>query len=268
MIAICVDDEPLVLQLTVSLCKELPALRDAVGFSRAQEALDWLDSNFADIALLDIDMPDMNGLALAAKIKEKHPDTAIIFLTGYAQYAVDAFGLHVSGYLLKPVVRDKLAAEVEHALKDKKPREGARISVQTFGNFEVIADGKNVAFDRSKAKELLAYLVDRHGKGVSRAEIFAALWEEGDYDRSMQKQLDVIIRSLRATLREFGIENILEINKGVLRICPEKLDCDLYRFLQGDVDSVNAYRGEYMSPYPWANMTEAYMTRNTKRLRE
>ena len=70
MTAICVDDEPLVLQLTVSLCKELPGLDDAVGFTRAEEALAYLSGHEAAVAILDIDMPDMNGLALAAKIKE------------------------------------------------------------------------------------------------------------------------------------------------------------------------------------------------------
>ena len=262
MIAICVDDEPLVLQLTVSLCKELPGLDDAVGFTRAEEALAYLSGHEAAIAILDIDMPDMNGLALAAKIKEKSPDTAIIFLTGYAEFAVEAFSLHASGYLLKPISREKLAGEVEYALGQHRTRRTKRISVQTFGNFEVTVDGAAVAFSRSKAKEVFAYLIDRGGKSVTRAEVFAALWEEGDYDRSMQKQLDVIIRSLKHTLTDAGIEDVLEMKKGNLRIRTELVDCDLYRFLQGDADSVNAYRGEYMSPYPWANMTEAYITRN------
>jgi hypothetical protein len=68
----------------------------------------------------------------------------------------------------------------------------------------------------------------------------------------MQKYLDVIIRSLRETLRDAGIEDILEVKGGYLRIKPELLDCDLYRFLKGDPKAVNAYRGEYMQEYPWA----------------
>ena len=104
--------------------------------------------------------------------------------------------------------------------------------------------------------------MDRQGGTVSRAEAFALLWEEGMYDRSMQKQLDVIIRSMRATLQQYNISEILEIQSGSMRICPERVDCDMYRFLNGDPKAVNAYRGEYMSTYSWASLTEAYVTRS------
>ena len=113
---ICVDDEALVLGLTVSLCKELPQKPQAEGFQKAGDALEWLKTHEADIAILDINMPDMDGITLAAKIKEMRPYTAIIFLTGHTQYAVDAFGLHASGYLLKPVSAQRLADEVSYAL--------------------------------------------------------------------------------------------------------------------------------------------------------
>ena len=261
MKAICVDDEPLVLNLAVSLCRELPELREVQGFTRASDALEYLSANSADLALLDIDMPDMDGLLLAAKLKELQPDLAIIFLTGYAQYAVDAFQLHASGYLLKPINRERLAAEVSYAASQHRSRTPPRILARTFGSFELLLDGTPVSFGRSKAKELLAYLIDRQGGRISRAEAFAVLWENGNYDRSMQKQLDVIIRSLRDTLQQYGISEMFEIKSGVMRVFPERFECDLYLFLRGDMAAVNAYRGEYMSSYPWASITEAYMTR-------
>lgn len=260
MRAICVDDEPLVLNLTVSMCRELPQLDDVQGFSRSDDALAWLENNTADVALLDIDMPDMNGLQLAAKIKERCDATRIIFVTGYSQYAVDAFSLRASGYLLKPLSRDRLAEEVSYALGTQAPKKTKDITVQTFGSFAVQVEGRTVSFRRAKARELLAYLIDRQGGSVTRAQAFAVLWEDRAYDRSMQKQFDVILRSLRDTLNEYGIEEIMEIKRGVMRIRPETIDCDLYRFLRGDAAAIKAYRGEYMSSYSWASVTEAYMT--------
>ena len=262
---ICVDDEDLVLRLTTSLCQDIAGNDSLVEpFLYAQDALDWLgDGNTADVALLDIDMPDMNGLVLAAKIKEKSPDTAIIFLTGYSQFAVDAFALHASGYLMKPVSKEKLAEEIRYATTSHPAQaaEMPHIAAVTFGNFDLLVDGRPVLFARAKSKEMLAYLVDRQGGSVTRAEVFAALWEDGFYDRSMQKQLDVILRSLRFTLEEAGIPEILEIQRGSVRVRSELISCDLYRFLAGDVDAVNAYRGEYMSSYAWAELTEAYIER-------
>ena len=252
MRVLCVDDAAPIMEDTVAMCRRLPQITSVTGFTRPREALDWLESHPVDMALLDIDMPEINGLMLAEKLKRKYPDAAIIFLTAFPQYAVQAIKLRTSGYLLKPVSPEELKEEVDYAISKKTTHPSGHIAVQTFGNFEIFVDGETLTFHRAKSKELLAYLVDRGGKGVSRAWIFAALWEEGLYDHSKQKYLDVIIRSLRETLREAGIEEILEIKGGFLRVRPELLDCDLYRFLKNDPAAVNAYRGEYMEEYSWA----------------
>ena len=120
-------------------------------------------------------------------------------------------------------------------------------------------DGKRVLFKRSKSKELLAYLIDRQGMSVTRSEISAVLFEDSDYDRSQQKYLDAIIRSLRDTLREYHIEEILQMDRNGLCIDAEKLFCDMYRFYNGDTEAIKAFRGEYMSSYSWANLIEADM---------
>ncbi|MBR0514083.1 MAG: response regulator [Clostridia bacterium] len=261
MRAICVDDESLLTDYLVSMCRDLPPLTDAVGFTRAKDALHWLKENDADLALLDIDMPDMNGIVLAAEIKKLYPEMVIIFLTGFSEYAVDAFGLHVAGYLLKPITKDRLAKEIEYALSGKQKDPPAHIRVQTFGSFDLFVDGKMVTFKQAKCKELLAYLIDRQGGSVTRAEAFSILWEDRLYDRPMQKQFDVIIRSLRDTLEENGIGEILEIRKGALRVKPEEISCDAWRFFSGDINAINAYRGEYMSAYSWGSYTESFMNR-------
>ena len=259
MKAICVDDERLLMEDTVAMCLSLPEIDEAKGFTRAKDALDWLEEAPVDLALLDIDMPGMDGLELAARIKEKWPDTAILFLTGYAQYAVDAFAVRASGYLMKPVTKERLAADVAYALSGRKKQPDKGVVVQTFGNFDVFVAGRPVSFKMAKCKELLAYLVDKQGSGVTRAEIFSVLWEDRFYDRKMQKQLDVYIRALRETLRTWGIADMIELQKGVFRVRPEAFSCDAYLFFAGDSDAVNAYRGEYMSAYSWASMTESMM---------
>ncbi len=259
MKVICVDDEKLIMEDTVSMCRELPQISEVKGFSHPSEALAWLEDNPVDLALLDIDMPGMNGIELAASIKSKWPETAIIFLTGYPQYAVDAFAVRATGYLLKPVSKEQLSKEVAYALTRRENNLTGHIVVQTFGNFEIFVDGKHVSFKRAKSKEIFAYLIDKQGTGVTRAEIFAALWEDRLYDRKMQNQLDVYIRSLRETLREYGIEEIFEMRRGFLRIWPEKVICDAYLFFAGDSAVINSYKGEYMSTYAWASITESLM---------
>ena len=252
MRALCVDDALPIMEDTVAMCKKLPEITSVTGFTRPREALEWLEDHPVDLALLDIDMPEISGLMLAEQVKRKYPGAAVIFLTAFPQYAVQAIKLRTSGYLLKPVSLEDLREEVTYAHSRKPERPSDHIVVQTFGNFEIFVNGETLVFHRAKARELLAYLIDRAGRGVNRPGIFAALWEEGLYDYSRQKYLDVIIRSLRETLKEAGIEEILEMKNGFLRIRPELVNCDLYRFLKNDPEAVNAYRGEYLEEYPWA----------------
>lgn len=161
-----------------------------------------------------------------------------------------------SGYLLKPLTREALLEEVEYAMMKvqyKPLNRGSRIVIRTFGSFDVFIDGELLAFSRSKSKEVLAFLVDQQGRGVRRSEIHGALWDDQDYGHQQQKYLDVIIRSLRETLKQVGISQILEMKRGLLRVLPETFDCDLYRFIQGDPVAVRAYKGKYMNGYSWAD---------------
>ena len=265
MKVICVDDELPEVERTLGQCAAIPEIAETKGFTVPQEALDWLRDHPADLAILDINMPGMDGITLASRIRTVSPKTAILFLTAHKDYAFDAYAVHPAGYLLKPVPLEKLAAEVRYVRGSRREADPAHIRVRTFGTFDVYVDGRPVSFRLAKSKEILAYLVDRQGSGVTRAEVFAAVWEDSLYDRRMQKQFDVYLRSLRNTLREAGIPEILEMEKGILRVRPDTFSCDAYRFYSGDSSAINAYRGEYMTAYSWASMTEAILFWKTEK---
>ena len=260
MKVICVEDERLLMEDTLAMCRDLPGVEEATGFTSAAVALRWLHKNPVDVALLDIDMPGMNGLELAARIKELEPATAVVFVTGFSEYARDAFAVRASGYLMKPVNRQALENELAYVRSQKPALSDKGVVVKTFGSFDVLRDGQPVRFKIAKSKEILAYLVDRQGGSVTRAELSAALWEDRLYDRKQQKQLDVYIRALKDTLAESGVAQIFEMKAGTLRVVPETFSCDAYRFFAGDAEAVNAYRGEYMSAYSWASDTEGLLS--------
>ena len=260
MRVICVDDEVNSLQLIEALCRRLPQLDEVESFTSSAEALEWMRHNPVDLVLLDVDMPGITGLEMAKIIQKKYPDTAIIFLTGFPEFAVEAFALHVAGYMLKPVSRERLSREVSHALEGRIPRQRPKPEIQTFGYFNLLVDGKTVKFGRAKSKEMLAFLVDRQGSAVNRGQIFYTLWEDRFYDRSMQKQLDVIIRNLRNTLAECGAGDILAMDGGTFRVVPDRFDCDLYHFLNGEPEFIRQFRGEYMNDYSWAEETAGKLT--------
>lgn len=271
MQVLCVDGDARCLEQTLAVCRRMAERPLAAGFTRAAKALEWLEAHAADLALLEFNAADMSGVDLARAIRARCPDIAIVFLTDDRARAIDAWSLlpHVQGCLPKPVGPERLEEEIRHALSDRPrlhatPAEAGRaaprrIQVKTFGCFDLFVDGRAVAFPRSKAKELLAYLVDRRGGVTSRREAFSKLWEDRFYDRPAQKYFDVVVRSLLRTLEANGVGEIVKKGRGTLCVRPEKLDCDFYRFLAGDIRTINAFRGEYMSDYYWASITEAFV---------
>ena len=249
MIAIAVDDEPLMLGALTKAINVSPDITFVADFTSCEDALDYIKSNPIDIAFLDINMRGMGGLALAEKIIGVCPDCKIVFCTGYEEYAIPAFKLHASGYLMKPVSAKDVQAEIDN-IKGIRQREKP-LTVKCFGNFEVYAKGEKLTFKRSKTKELFAFLVDRNGAGVTVAEIGVALWEN-DKEQKNHNYIHQLFRDLRQTLEAIGMEEIFERNNYLYSVNPEKIDCDYYSYLKiGKPEFI----GEYMSQYSWAEVT-------------
>ena len=154
MIAIAVDDEPLMLGALTKAIKASSAIASVASFTSCEDALDFIKSNPADVAFLDINMRGMGGLSLAEKMIGFRPECKIVFCTGYEEYAIPAFKLHASGYLMKPISAKDVQAEIDN-IKGIRQREKP-LTVRCFGNFEVYAKGEKLAFKRSKTKELFA----------------------------------------------------------------------------------------------------------------
>ncbi len=257
---IAVDDEELALQNILGLLGK--AEPDAVlhGFDEAEDAFAYLAQNNVDIAFLDIDLPDINGIALAKKCRELCPNVNIIFATGYQSYAIDAFKLHASGYLLKPVRMDELRAELDN-LRRLPSSTKKLVRVQTFGYFEVFLNGKPLKFTRAKCRECLAYLIDRRGARVTYPDLSAVLWGERPLDRKVQNNTQKTVSDLMKTLNENGLQNLVLRSHQSLAIDTSMLDCDYYTVLNGDTSPLKAFTGEYMSNYEWAEETTGELTR-------
>ena len=248
MIAIAVDDEILMLGALAAAIEASPDITELTKFSSCDEALAFAKENAVDIAFLDINMRGMGGLTLAEKIISACPRCKIVFCTGHEEYAIHAFKLHASGYLMKPVSAKDVQAEID-SIKGVRQSEKP-LTVKCFGNFEVYAKGEKLTFKRSKTKELFAFLIDRNGAGVTISEIGVALWEK-DEDKN-QNYIHQLFRDLRKTLESVGIENVFERNNYFYSINPEKIDCDYFNHLKNGKPD---FLGEYMSQYSWAEET-------------
>lgn len=114
MNCIIAEDELLLRNELVTLLRETsPDLAIVAECEDGASALEAISENQPDVAFLDIRMPGLTGLEVAAAAAEASPKTQIVFVTAYNQYAIDAFERGAVDYLLKPIARDRLAATMQ-----------------------------------------------------------------------------------------------------------------------------------------------------------
>lgn len=224
------------------------------GFRSAIQALEFVITNPCDVAFLAIKMGEIDGIELAKRIKKWNPAINIIFVSDCLEYALEAFHLRASGYLKKPVSVQSIREELQN-LRYPACQSAEGVYAQTFGNFELFVNGEAVTFSRAKAKELIAYLIDRHGAGASRKEIAGVLFENRGYDRVTQDYVNHVITDMIASLKQAGADQILVRKRNFLAVDVSKFACDLYAYEKGDVPSMNKFKGEYMVQYSWAEVT-------------
>ena len=254
MKAIAVDDEICMLETLQEAVSASSDIQTVAAFSSCSTALAYASENPVDMAFLDINMRGIGGLGLAEKLLELQPRCKIVFCTGYQEYAVSAFQLHVSGYLMKPITAEAVQKEIYH-IKGVKATEKL-LSINCFGNFEVLHNGEILPFKRKKAKELLAVLVDRNGAGMTAKQICAILFPDDTDDTKNAAYLRQLVLDLKNTLKSIHAEDVLRHDTPYYRINTNLIRCDYLSFLEtGKPD----FHGEYMTQYSWAEATCAML---------
>lgn len=264
---LAVDDEYYALELMRSALEEVAGGATVYLCRDVRSALQTATETRMDVAFLDIHMPEKNGVELARELKLLNPKINIIFATGFSEYMKEGIDLRMSGYITKPVTPEAVKEELENLRNPIEWSNEKRIKILTFGNFEVLVDGTPLKFDRKQSKEILAYLVDKRGTSATYSELAAMLWEDEEYDRTKQKNLQVYIASLVKSLLAVDVKDLLLKNRQGILLNTGIVDCDYYRFLEGDTRAINSFTGQYMSAYSWAEFTVGYLENQIQKLR-
>ena len=255
---IAVDDERIALEGLLDVIAEAAPDAKLNGFEYPEDALDFVLEHDCNVAFLDVEMAGMSGVELAEQLKLQNPDINIIFATGFEEYRKEAYDLHASGYLTKPITADKVRRELSDLRRPIPKRR--RMRAQTFGNFEVYIDGVPISFKYSKTKELLAYLIDRRGALCTLSELQAVIFEDDGGHESYMKSLR---RDLIDTLDAISCTNVIAQQRGKLGVVPDNLDCDYYDWCDGKRMGI-VWQGEYMVQYSWSEYTTGVLERMNK----
>lgn len=253
------DDEVLAIQNMLSLLKQVEPDAVTVGFDDPDDMMNYLKNHAVDIAFLDIELGEDNGIGIAKQCKAINSQINVIFVTSHSQYTMEAFKLHASGYLIKPVRIADLRAEMENLRHPLIQLDSVRMRIQALGHFEVFVDEHPIKFPRVKCKECLAYLVDRKGARVTYPDLSAILWEDRPFDRTVQNNTQKVVSDLVKTLKAVNIPEVLIKSRHDIAVNTAMFDCDYYELLKKGADGIRQFKGEYMTNYSWSEFTLGMM---------
>lgn len=272
-----IDDEDDALDLLEILLGQIGGVEVVGRYANPLQAIKALAQLPVDAVFLDNQMPGMKGTEVARAIRETLPRIPIVFTTAYAEYAVEAFEIQSTDYLLKPFTKERLQHAVERVKQSLAAfaLEALRhtdipISVHCLGGFHIqLPDQGNrmLSWKTRKERELCAYLVHHEGKPANTASIIEALWPGYDLDKA-KTYLYTCLSYLRKSLADYRIP--IQINKtdqGFIAACDgATIDVTVFEHLlriaiseeEADerlYDRMNRmYKGEYMEAcdYGWA----------------
>ncbi|MCQ6560633.1 response regulator [Paenibacillus mendelii] len=223
MNAILLDDEPLALRSLEHQLKRFEGVNIIGTFSLPAHAVAAAEELQPDVAFIDIDMPEMNGIQVAEKLQTINESMVIVFVTAYDEYAVKAFELNALDYVLKPVQPLRLKQTVDRLQKEilnirqtplmveEEPEPVVR--VQCAGTMNIFGrDGEPLSWRTSKSRELFAYLVYKRGQPVRKEALLELLWPDSDEKKGFTHMYTTIYR-LRKTFEGASL-NIRLLNSG------------------------------------------------------
>lgn len=224
------DDKNLCFILRSSLEQMIGGYQVTVA-TNGREGLEALEREAFDVVVSDVEMPVMDGKEMTRAIRERHPNLAIILITGLttARDVINGYQSGADFYIKKPFLPEELDAHIQAILRMKRENRPAPIAEKetnvtyTIGQYRFVPSGNQLLFGDErqnltpKEARILEMLCRKKGEVVNRDEILTAIWETADFYSS--RSLDVFITKLRKYLSKDP--NIaLKVLKGV-GICLE-----------------------------------------------
>ncbi|MFC3748877.1 response regulator [Paenibacillus sp. GCM10012306] len=275
MRAILIDDEPLALTHLAEELQHLSEIEVIGTFRSPKQALKHILQEQPEVVFLDIEMPEMSGIELAEHILQQLPNTHIVFVTVFDDYAVKAFELNSLDYLLKPLQTERLAKTISRlnsAATGTVPATDPVFKIHCFGCLKFEQAGQPKAAVRWKtfrAQELFCFLLQNRGKPVRKEVLLERLWPGVEWKRGVTQLYTAIYqirKQLQAEYINIQISNLeegymLELNGAVvdietwekqLAVAPALNEFTLATHLQ----IASLYKGDYFGEYAfeWAEM--------------
>ena len=252
-----VDSNAEALERIRGIVSDLGIDGDVRAFQSSLEALAAARETVVDVAILEVDLMELDGLDLGEYLKEMHPMVNLIYVTADREKCYEALTLHASGYVLKPATEATMRREFDDLRHPSVQKGRKRVFAQTFGNFELFVDDHPVEFKYNRTKEIVALLINNRGAQTTNGEIIGSLWEDDGDPEKKASYLRNLRQDLQNTFDRLKLTDILRKQRGSIAIAADRIDCDLYDWIAKKDKSRYRYMGDYMNQYSWAETMHA-----------
>jgi len=240
MRVLVVDDEPAMLIAMKRLLSKAEGVELAGSFRNAAEALEFVRDNQVDLAFLDIQIGEDNGLELARGLRSLCADADIVFTTSHTEYAIPAYDVYPLDYMVKPISGKRLEQTIARAASRRRASLGdadghvpERLTVRGLGCFEVFSRQAGAVRWRSKkSAELFAYLLVHRGRSVARTRIIEDIFPDMPL-KNADTYLNTAVYQLRQALSLHGFKETVQSTQDQYRLDLNQMDVDFIQFEQG-----------------------------------
>ncbi len=206
--AIIVDDEILSIRLLESMLQTSGSIEVIETFLNPKDVLAHIDTLKPDILFLDIEMAEMTGLELASKIEDASHQIDIVFVTAYEHYALEAFDVQATDYILKPLDYNRLLKTIERLYERRYPmnsimsieHESTKVIHTLLFHIHSgkVSIGDSVLTLSTKEFQILFFLAQHNYQAFPAAELYRRIWDEDSIGQT--QALRVHISNLRKKL--------------------------------------------------------------------
>lgn len=257
MRTIIADRDTSVLEQFEAVCTKEREIQITGKFMDSETALDFAERNRVEFAVLDAELGNKDGFALARSLQKLYPGIVLVLMSAHEKYASEAMKMKADFYLLKPFSDEDIREVMQRALLLQR-RQEKRVIVRTLGGFDVFVDGKVVNFKNAKAKELFALCVDKRGGTVTMEEAVHKLWSEKRYDEKTKMLYRKAIIYLKHLFEELDAEEVFLTERGMCYVDTGKIRCDYFEYLKHQDQWDRSPQG-YMAEYAWAENRNTYL---------
>lgn len=270
---VLIDDERLAIQYMEKILDGIEGIAIVGRYQDSVKALHDIPNLRPDVVFLDVEMPERDGIEIAEEISLLLPDTDIVFVTAYEEYAVKAFELDALDYVLKPVQRERLQKTLKRLQKEKewmaeeKRTSPPQARIHCFQSLQIEVSGgglQTIRWRTAKAQELFAFLIHRRGKPVRKDYLLELFWADMEWKKGYSL-LYTTVYQIRKTLERLGnglkitnLEDGYLLEMGGISLDVEEWESQLRSLppisedsLSKHMELIEQYRGDYFAEYDY-----------------